>query len=143
MQKIPLTQGQYALVDDSDYDYLMQWKWYARKGGNTYYAGRGTKGGRIIRMHRQILGLQDTKEPAIDHRDGYGLNNQSINIRVASRSTNVKNRYAQRLKITILPIGKFYSIRMVLPNNEVWNIGGYDNRIEAKVGMQSLFNRCE
>lgn len=42
MKQIPLTQGQFALVDDEDYDWLMQWKWHAFQGptNKTYYAAK-------------------------------------------------------------------------------------------------------
>ena len=54
MKKIPLTQKQFALVDDENFKWLNQWKWYFSNG----YAMRGfRKNGKIIRllMHREIL----------------------------------------------------------------------------------------
>jgi len=41
MKLIPLTKGKFAMVDDEDYDFLMQWKWCAAKNRNTFYARRG------------------------------------------------------------------------------------------------------
>lgn len=34
MKMIPLTQGEYAIVDDDMFDYLNQWKWYAQRLNN-------------------------------------------------------------------------------------------------------------
>ncbi|MGD9110332.1 MAG: hypothetical protein PVG93_05280, partial [Phycisphaerales bacterium] len=41
-RRIPLTRGQYAIVDPEDYDWLMQYKWYASdgRGGNFYAKNR-------------------------------------------------------------------------------------------------------
>jgi hypothetical protein len=70
---IPLTQGQWAIVDASDYDWLMQWKWYAKWDGSTngYYAARNSKKvdgkQKTIRMHRQILGLEFGDKRQVDH----------------------------------------------------------------------------
>ena len=33
MNKIPLTQGKFAIVDDEDYDHLMQWSWHINADG--------------------------------------------------------------------------------------------------------------
>src|SRR3990172_7104034 len=58
MKLIPLTQGQFAIVDDEDYQWLSQWKWHARKHGNAYYAVRDVRQNekrKLIRMHREIL----------------------------------------------------------------------------------------
>lgn len=99
MKKISLTQGLFALVDDEDYGQLSVYKWYAIKAGRTFYAVRNTRienvGWRIIRMHRQILGLTDPKA-ITDHADGDGLNNQRYNLRACSKSENARNRDATK-----------------------------------------------
>jgi hypothetical protein len=99
MKKIPLTQGKFALVDDEDYEWLSQWKWFAYKGRNTFYAARNrlTKEGPlgIIRMHRCILGLKRGDGIQTDHIDGDGLNNQRKNLRYCTHQENQRNRFQQ------------------------------------------------
>lgn len=94
MKKIFLTQGQYALVDDEDYEWLNQWKWYAHKNRNTFYATR-RKGPRnrqqMIRMHRILLGLKEKDGKITDHIDGNGLNNQKHNLRIVTVRENAQN----------------------------------------------------
>lgn len=97
MKELKLSSGKVALVDDEDYDYLMQWKWWTYKGTNTLYAKRvyyipGGKGKirKTVFMHRLILGLTDP-EVICDHADRNGLNNQRSNLRVATRSQNRAN----------------------------------------------------
>lgn len=93
MKQIPLSQGKFAIVDDEDYDFLMQWKWCATKMGKTFYAVRNIyPNGRqtSLLMHRLILNLTDTKI-LCDHRDMNGLNNQKSNIRPCTKSENQRN----------------------------------------------------
>jgi hypothetical protein len=93
MKLIKLTQGMFAQVDDDNYDWLNQWKWYAHKGGKTYYAIRSSKriGGKqtTIQMHRLIMNTPDDQE--VDHGDHNGLNCQRHNMRNATRSQNKMN----------------------------------------------------
>lgn len=95
MKLITLTQGKFAQVDDEDFEYLNQFKWYADKGNTTYYARGWVKlpDGRVkdIKMHRLLLNIIDSKLHG-DHEDHDGLNNQRNNLRAATRSQNGVNR---------------------------------------------------
>lgn len=95
MKEIPLTQGQVTLVDDADFDWLNQWKWYAIYQRNTqsFYAVRGVRvAGKVVRiwMARLILGL-DQLEITADHQNGNTLDNQRLNLRAATNQQNVTN----------------------------------------------------
>lgn len=92
MKEIKLTQGKAALVDDADFQWLNQWKWYAQNTKSGFYAIRrvGHAGG-IICMHRLILGLIKPKQKA-DHKDRDTLNNQRSNLRIATHAENMSNR---------------------------------------------------
>lgn len=96
MKLIPLTQGKFAQVDDEDYDFLMQWKWQTKKDSHTYYASRYrniTRTNRVlILMHRELLGLKKGDGKFGDHKDRNGLNNQRGNIRIATKSENMRNK---------------------------------------------------
>lgn len=91
MKEIKLTRGQVALVDDSDYDMLMQYKWVAKQSGSTYYAVTYNKHRtpRRIRMHNLILPIKEGY--VIDHKDRNGCNNQRDNLRYASHQLNGYN----------------------------------------------------
>lgn len=96
VKEIPLTQGKVALVDDDDFEHLNQFKWYALKDKNTYYARRNISNGdgtqTTISMHREILGTIPTGLQT-DHIDGNGLNNQKSNLRVVTTRENSQNRH--------------------------------------------------
>ncbi len=91
-REIPLTQGYVAIVDDADYEGLMQWKWHAHKATRSLVAER-TEDGKKIMMHRQI-----TKAPPgmpVDHANHDTLDNQRHNLRVCSHRENQRNRCKQ------------------------------------------------
>ena len=97
MKEISLTQGKVALVDDADYEWLNQWKWYASSIQSSYscrfYAKRRVRKGVLEYMHRLILELQRNDNREVDHIDGNGLNNQRSNLRVC---THKQNRQSSR-----------------------------------------------
>ncbi len=97
MKKIPLTQRQFALVDDSDFKFLSQWKWCAHKASRSddFTAERRTyrcDKQITISMHRLILGLELGDKRQGDHRDHNTLNNQRYNLRICTQSQNNMNR---------------------------------------------------
>lgn len=98
MKRIPLTQNQFALVDDADFEELSKHKWYATKtkyGGFT--AVRNTKDKTKSRfMHRQIMNAPKGKE--VDHINHDTLDNRRCNLRVCTRSEN--NRNSKKMKNT-------------------------------------------
>jgi hypothetical protein len=99
MQLIALSKGKFAKVDDEDYEWLSQWRWYANEQcPGRFYAERCYMGddGRKVhpKMHRVIMGAPSNA--LVDHRDGDSLNNQRYNLRVCTKSQNLCNRSATR-----------------------------------------------
>jgi hypothetical protein len=82
---IPLTQGRQTIVDDADYEWLSQHKWFVSK----VYAARWT-GSRQEYMHREIMQPGPTMQ--VDHIDHDTLNNQRANLRLTTGRGNSRNR---------------------------------------------------
>lgn len=82
-REIPLTQNKVALVDDEDYEWLIQRKWLF----DGRYASR--KSGIKIYMHRLIMSAP--KHLTVDHRNGNCLDNRRSNLRLATYSRNSAN----------------------------------------------------
>lgn len=97
-KKIKLTQEQYTLVDDEDFDFLNQWKWFAIKTKSGFYAARNKricedlKRGHLL-MHRAIM--NPDKELFVDHIDGNTLNNRKTNLRIVTHRQNHQNRHSK------------------------------------------------
>jgi hypothetical protein len=99
VKKIKLTKGQFALVDDEDFEWLNQWKWSANwaEECNTFYVRRAV-GGKSIWMHRLLA--KPKKWQQVDHKDHSGLNNQKLNLRSCSFRNNQWNSRKQRFALT-------------------------------------------
>ena len=89
MKQIDLTHGQIALVDDEDYDYLMQWNWCATKLHGLYYACRWSKRKKIT-MHRIVMNAP--QHLFCDHINHITTDNQKQNLRLCTHKENAKNR---------------------------------------------------
>jgi len=102
MREINLTQGQTALVDDADFEWLSKHKWFAKWAPNTqsFYAVRNTVGKsgkqRPIYMARKILSLKRGDKRQSDHRNHITLDNRRCNLRVCSNQQNGMNRQKNR-----------------------------------------------
>jgi hypothetical protein len=95
MKKIKLNHGEYAIVDDENFDYLNQWKWRVNNCGyanRTEYMGGGRKHQkqRAIQMHALINNTP--KGFHTDHINHNKLDNRKCNLRTATSSQNGINR---------------------------------------------------
>jgi len=92
---IPLTKGQFAIVDAADYDHISSLKWHAVVYAHATYAmhngvmKHGCREKNIL-MHRLIMNAPDGVE--VDHHNGNGLDNTRNNLRFCSSSQNKWNR---------------------------------------------------
>lgn len=139
MKQIPLTQGQFALVDDEDFEELNKHKWYALKPKNTFYAVRAiyniNNKKDFVYMHRAILQLKDTKIHC-DHRDNNGLNNQRYNLRESTHDQNQRNTSYQKNNIfkykgvSWHKARKKYRARISF-NGKEFHLGLFEDIIEA------------
>lgn len=134
MRTVNLSQGMNAIVDENVYEWLMQWKWHAQKGGqNLYYACRNSKpdsnGKRTqLRMHREVLsfnGVQIPENLKIDHIDQNGLNNVLANLRLVSHQQNIFNQRGSFSKTSSIFKGVF-----------PWQ--GKENRFTAQINTSLL-----
>ena len=93
MRYIKLTQLKWAYVDDEDYDYLMQWKWYATNVYGCWYAVHNDyKTKRQIKMHRVIMKVSGCRFPYVDHANRNGLDNRKKNLRFCDQTLNQGNK---------------------------------------------------
>lgn len=108
-REIKLSRGKVTLVDDTDYEWLSQWRWCLCCG----YAARSV-GTRINRqriyMHRLIM--NNSLDGEVDHIDRNRLNNQRYNLRAVNRGQNMQNK----------PTRSKSGFRGVSPHGDVWEV---------------------
>jgi len=92
--RVPLNHDKFALIDDEDYQLVSQYRWRWFEGRNQ--AITTLKYPVSITMHRFILNAPKGSE--VDHKNGNGLDNRRANIRICTRSENMRNRRAWKLK---------------------------------------------
>lgn len=136
-KEIPLTQNMAALVDAGLFDWLNQWKWYAKTNGATFYAARnvGRNPQKTIFMHQVVLPTEPGYTP--DHINMNGLDNRRINLRPATRHQQQGN-YRKRAGCT----SRFKGVSRVYGYRKPWaayidrtgqmcNLGRYATEEEA------------
>jgi len=97
-KQIPLSQGMFAIVDESDFEWLNSIKWHLRKSKHTYYAMTWTNShDKKISMHELIMG-PTPKGMEIDHKITNGLHNYRSNLRFCTHSQNMMNQNNQENK---------------------------------------------
>lgn len=95
---IPLQVGRFAVVDKDDEVRLRQFKWFAMKSRNVWYAyhSRLRNGQRTVTaMHWFILGGKRL-DYQVDHVNGNGLDNRKVNLRLASPLQNAQHAQCRR-----------------------------------------------
>lgn len=136
MKRIPLTQGKFAIIDNEDFEWLNQWKWYAIKKNRIYYAGR--KIGkrpyqRNFYMHTQIMKTPIGYET--DHKNHNTLDNRKTNMRNCTHCQNLQNQKSN------CGMSKFKGVSWHKPcnkwrayikhNNKFIHLGLFINEIDA------------
>ena len=134
---IPLTQGQNAIVDAADFEWLSQWNWYAAwsKFTHSFYARRQTADNRTVRMHRIILRCKRSDEEG-DHKNHNTLDNRRNNLRKCTHPQNGRNAQKSRCNTSGYKgvtwdkdWGKW--VASIVVNRRRHHLGGFDDRARA------------
>lgn len=149
MKLIPLSKGYFAIVDDDDYEFLMQWAWHVNDSGAHCYAMRNSEpdenGKRShVMMHRVIDKTPEGFET--DHRNGNGLDNRRHNLRTATRAQNMHNRLPNKKGRSAFKGVSWHKqhrkwIAAIQINNRRHHIGLFTSEADAAAAYQARAKR--
>lgn len=98
-RQIPLSgkkgDGLFALIDDTDFEELSQYKWYIMPTGYIVRKTQTRKGVNVY-MHRQIL--NPPQDAVIDHKNGNRADNRRCNLRITTQAKNLQNAAPRKNK---------------------------------------------
>lgn len=97
MLQIPLTQGEKAIIDDSDIGLVKKFKWrlVVCRGKKYARTSRGRRGQvREIYMHRLLM--QARPGQVVDHLNKNGLDNRRANLQLTTQSVNLHRKRSAR-----------------------------------------------
>ena len=150
-KEIPLTRGLVALVDAGDYGRFARYRWQAQsRRGECFYATRREVGtGRVIYMHREVLGLASDDLRVGDHIDPAAtLDNRRSNLRICTAMQNNRNRRKPRnntsgFKGVSLNRNKWRALLQIgkSPSRTSVNLGRFDTPEEAYAAYCEGANR--
>lgn len=139
-RRIPVKQGQIAIVDPDDYQRLKKYKWYVCKGKRTFYAVRyipkqEEQSRKNAYMHYLVIDIPDGMY--CDHINHNGLDNRKANLRAATPTQNNRHRRKH-----IKPTFSIYKGVCRVKGTKLWcsrisvngkriNLGYFDSEIEA------------
>ena len=138
MKEIQLTQGKVALVDDEDFEYLNQWKWFPNNLKHGFYAVRMNptldNKKNTISMHRFIMNVP--LNMTVDHINRNTLDNRKINLRICTMAENLRNKNIYKNNtskykgVYYHKIVKKWLVRISVNNKRI-HIGYFLNPIEG------------
>jgi hypothetical protein len=95
MLRLTLPGGTVALIDDADQLLIAGFPWRILHAKNTDYV-HAWNGNMHLYMHRLIAGAGPKYQ--VDHRNGNGLDNRRLNLRIANGSQNRANQGPLRMR---------------------------------------------
>ena len=142
---LALTRGQFALVDEEDFDWLSAWYWTALiRPGRSPYAFRKVNG-KPVYLHRFIMG--DPPEMDVDHKDGNGLNCRRDNLRVCTHARNQQN-YSKCSTVTSSSFkgvtwdkNRRKWMARIKVNRKFSNLGRFENEQDAACAYDEAANQ--
>ena len=138
MKHIPLVtrknsriETKHAIVDDEDYEFLMQWTWYAnelREG--KFYVRRSAS---MEYMHRVVM--QAPKGKQVDHINQNPLDNRKVNLRLCNNIENNSYKGKRPGKNNYKGVcwhkgSKKYLAKIIVKSKHIY-LGTFDSEIEA------------
>lgn len=123
------------LVDESDYEKLIKYRWHIHNGkGNTKYARTLVDRKKGVYMHRMILSI-DNRKICVDHINGNGLDNRRCNIRTVTNSQNNMNRFKAKNKYKGIHYDKWSGRwqAFIGCNGSMKHLGRYNTAEEAAI----------
>lgn len=137
--QINLTKGFSALVSPSDLEIVSKYKWYASCFKNKTYAATRV-GQKTIYMHRLILGIHEKRDGfVVDHINHDGLDNTRENLKLCSRSENLRNRRDRRHYLDFANVSKQrngWVAKIMHMGKEIY-LGYFDSEREAGIAYAS------